>query len=190
MQKPSYQTVRLAKGKHTSPQRGVCVMELASMLAGEPFTDHPRSVAPSIGALLRGYNDIVDDVRRQDLYRYAADAIGTAGSVADERLRGRRLRAWTAEVSAPRGWWTVRAWLRARRLRDDDHESPQTSALRAIHTIRRVSDETHAAMLELLDELVAIRSGREAEAPVRRDRADRELAGARTGRGVPRAPSR
>jgi hypothetical protein len=181
MQQLNHQTVRLAKGKHTSPQRGVCVMELASMLAGEPFSDHPRSVAPSIGALLRGYNDIIDDVRRQDLYRFAADAIGTAGSVADERLRGRRLRAWTAEFSAPRGWWTVRKWLQARRLRDDDRENPQTSALRVIHAVRSVSDETHAAVLALLDELVAIGSASEAEAPVDGDRDSRELAEACTG---------
>jgi hypothetical protein len=174
MQQPSHQTVRLTKGKHTSPQRGICVMELASMLAGEPFTDHPRSVAPSIGAFLRGYNDIVDDVRRQDLYRYAADAVGTAGSPADERLRARRLRAWTAEFSAPRGWWTVRRRLRARR--DDGRESPQTSALRAIHTIRRISDETHTAVLALLDELVAIRSAPEPEAVMDGDRADAAMA--------------
>jgi hypothetical protein len=34
------------RGQHANPERGVCVMELASMLAGEPFTDHPRSVCP------------------------------------------------------------------------------------------------------------------------------------------------
>ncbi len=47
-------------------------MELASMLAGETFTDHPESVCPVIGSLLRAYNDRLDDDRRQDLYRYAA----------------------------------------------------------------------------------------------------------------------
>ena len=35
----SYQTIKLSKGKHTSPEEGACVMELASMLAGETFTD-------------------------------------------------------------------------------------------------------------------------------------------------------
>jgi hypothetical protein len=32
----SYQTVRLSAGLHTGPDNGVCVMELASMLAHEP----------------------------------------------------------------------------------------------------------------------------------------------------------
>jgi hypothetical protein len=55
----NYKTVRLAKGKHRSAQHGVCVMELASMIAGGPFTDHPASVSPVIGAFLRVYNDSV-----------------------------------------------------------------------------------------------------------------------------------
>jgi hypothetical protein len=57
----SYQTIKLSKGKHTDPQDGACVMELASMLAGEPFTDHPASVCPVIGSFLRSYNDSITD---------------------------------------------------------------------------------------------------------------------------------
>ena len=41
MPQVSHQTIRLAKGKHQSAEQGACVMELASMLACEPFTDHP-----------------------------------------------------------------------------------------------------------------------------------------------------
>ena len=77
----SHQTVRLRRGKHASPEKGVCVMELASMLAGEPFSDRPQAVCPVIGAYLRSYNDVVDDERRQDLYRYAVrgDRVGRSG---------------------------------------------------------------------------------------------------------------
>jgi hypothetical protein len=42
----SHQTIRLSKGKHASAEQGACVMELASMLGGEPFNDHPGSVCP------------------------------------------------------------------------------------------------------------------------------------------------
>jgi hypothetical protein len=42
-------------------------MELASMLAGERFSDRPRSVSRALAAFLRGYNDLLDDKRRQDL---------------------------------------------------------------------------------------------------------------------------
>ena len=86
----SYQTVKLSRGKHSSPQDGVCVMELASMLAGEEFTDHPQAVCPVIGAFLRAYNDRVDDRSRQDLYAYAAMVVGTRSTIDVERQRAQR----------------------------------------------------------------------------------------------------
>src|SRR5690242_21393105 len=73
----NHQTVRLGRGKHESPAHGVCVIELASMLAHEPFSDHPASVCPIIGAFLRSYNDCIDSRRRQDLYPYAARIVGS-----------------------------------------------------------------------------------------------------------------
>src|SRR5436305_2083833 len=83
----SHQTVRLARGRHASRHAGVCVMELASMLAHEPFSDRIRSVSPTIGAFLRTYNDGLDDARRQDLYPVAAAIVGTAGRRSVERER-------------------------------------------------------------------------------------------------------
>jgi hypothetical protein len=83
----SHQTVRLARGRHASHHAGVCVMELASMLADEPFSDRARSISPTIGAVLRTYNDGVDDVLRQDLYAVAAVIVGTAARRSVERER-------------------------------------------------------------------------------------------------------
>ncbi len=57
MSQTSFQTIRLSRGTHKSPEEGACVMELASMLADEPFSDHPKSVCPLIAAFLRDYND-------------------------------------------------------------------------------------------------------------------------------------
>jgi hypothetical protein len=65
-------------------------MELASMLANEPFSDRPANVSPVIGAFLRTYNDGVDDERRHDLYPLAASIVGTAGRRALERERASR----------------------------------------------------------------------------------------------------
>src|ERR1700710_1113313 len=76
---PSFQTVRLAQGRHASPQQGVCTLELASMLAGERFSDQPRSACAAVAAFVRGYNDAIDDVRRQDLYAVAAQLVGSSG---------------------------------------------------------------------------------------------------------------
>jgi hypothetical protein len=87
MSAPSHQTVRLARGRHATRHAGVCVMELASMLADEPFSDRPASVSPTIGAFLRTYNDGLDEERRQDLYSVAAAIVGSARRRAVERER-------------------------------------------------------------------------------------------------------
>src|SRR3954453_2995574 len=110
---PSYQTVQLQPGAHFGPEDGVCVMELASMLAGEPFSDHPRSVSKPLAALLRGYNDALDDTRRQTLKPYASACVGTAGGRAADRRRRTLVRRW---LSGERGrggplplinaWWS------------------------------------------------------------------------------------
>ena len=76
----SYQTITLSNGRHDSPKDGACAMELASMLAGEPFSDHPLSVCPVIGSFMRAYNDRIDDRRRQDLFAYAAKVVGSRAS--------------------------------------------------------------------------------------------------------------
>jgi hypothetical protein len=90
----SYQTVSLARGRHHSPHAGVCVMELASMLAHEPFSDRAPSISPTIGAFMRTYNDGLDDVRRQELYPVAAAILGTAARRAVERERINRCLAF------------------------------------------------------------------------------------------------
>src|SRR5437763_16428599 len=92
--------IRLSRGRHTSPEVGVCRMELASMQAGERFSDHPRAVSPTIACLLRWYNDLLDDERRQDLRQYADRIIGTADQPALEQLRVQRLMAWAGQASA------------------------------------------------------------------------------------------
>ncbi|HVL97530.1 MAG TPA: hypothetical protein VM266_16865 [Solirubrobacteraceae bacterium] len=83
----SHQTVRLTRGRHPSPAGGACVMELASMLAHEPFSDRPRCVDPVIGAFLRAFNDRLDHRRRQELRPYAAAIVGTRGRRHDRRRR-------------------------------------------------------------------------------------------------------
>jgi hypothetical protein len=94
MTQTAYQTVRLAKGRHDSPDRGACVMELASMLAGERFTDHPRTVCPVIAGFLRGYNDLMPDGQHDELYAYASLVVGTRASRAVRRRRARRILEW------------------------------------------------------------------------------------------------
>jgi hypothetical protein len=93
----SYQTIALRPGRHRAPEDGACVMELASMLAGERFTDHPRSVCPIIAAFLRPYNDRIGAALRNDLYAIASAVVGTAG---DRRLRRTRVARCRAQLLA------------------------------------------------------------------------------------------
>jgi hypothetical protein len=132
-------------------------MELASMLAGERFSDRPSTVCPVVGAVVRAYNDAVDDVRRQDLYRFAADAVGTRGDFALQRTR--------AELAIN--------FVRGRRP-NSKRSAPQPDAGPeeiADHVVfclarrprsrwsgRRWDDASHADVLELLERLVATQS--------------------------------
>jgi hypothetical protein len=124
-------------------------MELASMLAGERFSDHPRSVCPVIAAFLRCYNDRVDDRRRQDLYQYAALAVGTRASRATRRARIELCRRFAESHGVSDPWpapgllWVWEA-ERAGRLAG-------TTAALSHHA------EAHSTALALLDTLIACR---------------------------------
>jgi hypothetical protein len=155
MREPSYQTVRLTKGKHTSPHHGVCVMELTSMLAGEPFTDQPSSASRSIGAFLRMYNDMLDDRRRQDLYSYASQVVGTVGSKWVERTRVERLIGWAEEMLDRRSGNTMLRRV-TRRAACKQRKDPECAARYAIKAMGKVNDEVHARALALVDELIDI----------------------------------
>ena len=159
MSRVSHQTIKLSPGKHYSPDDGACVMELASMLAGEPFNDHPASVCPVLGSLLRSYNDSVDDDARQDLYAYAARVVGTRADADVERRRGESVTAWTYE----RRYRRMRRFLpefAARRLCELKTLSLESIGTQAVRQIPRHTDETHRAMLGLIDDLLAIRPRR------------------------------
>ena len=149
----SHQTITLSKGKHGSPEDGACVMELASTLAGEPFSDRPHSVCPVIGSFLRAYNDRIDDGRRQDLYAHAAKVVGSRASEDVQHARAERLRAWAVELNWS-GWLQrlvparLRAWV----------PTPPADLVgsHAVCAIPRHNDKTHAEVLALIDELLTI----------------------------------
>jgi hypothetical protein len=158
----SHQNVRLSRGKHQSPDAGACVMELASMLAGEPFSDRPQTACPVIGAFLRSYNDAVDDDRRQSLYRCAAAVIGTRAAPDVERARMQHCIDALAAIEARRP--RLRRWI----ARPSAPALPLSSialermAVRLARALQRERDEGHEQAMALLEQLVAM--GRAAEA--------------------------
>jgi hypothetical protein len=66
----------LSAGKHRSPRKGACFMEMASFLAGERWTDHPACTHPLLGALARHVNDYSSDEGRQRLVGLIPSVIG------------------------------------------------------------------------------------------------------------------
>ncbi|TAM82082.1 MAG: hypothetical protein EPN43_13925 [Jatrophihabitans sp.] len=70
-----------AAGRHLDPADGACLMEAASLLAGEPFSDHPHCVHPTVAALARLLNDATTTAGRAALWRLLPDLVANpAGS--------------------------------------------------------------------------------------------------------------
>jgi hypothetical protein len=151
----SHQTVKLSRGRHLTPDTGMCVMELASVLAGERFSDEPRCVCPVIAGLLRAYNDVVDDEHRRALVPYAAKVVGTRGTAELQRARAERCRAWGAEVAARAPWWQ---WGRRRMARRAPRFQGTGSVCGAwaVEVLSRPAWESQSELLALVDELIGM----------------------------------
>lgn len=70
----------LSRGRHRSPRRGACFMEFASLLAGEPWSDHPSCTHPLLGQLARQVNDSTSDAGRQQLVPLIPSIVGRRGN--------------------------------------------------------------------------------------------------------------
>ena len=70
----------LSRGRHRSPRRGACFMELASVLAGERWSDHPSCTHPLLGQLARRVNDHTGDDGRQELASLIPSVVGRRGN--------------------------------------------------------------------------------------------------------------
>jgi hypothetical protein len=146
----SHQTVRLSAGGHADAGAGMCVMELASVLAGEAFSPYPESVCPVIAIFLRYYNDLLDDGRRQELIPYAAHVVGTRADSQTEARRARACRRWVARIARPglrhRPVWTLLGLRRGQR----NNAAAAYAAL-----VAAASPDYHEPALRLLDRLIA-----------------------------------
>jgi hypothetical protein len=63
------------------------VVELASIIGGEDFTDRPNCVCEVIGAYLRSWNDRLGHSERQRLRPYAERVVGSRSDRATTELR-------------------------------------------------------------------------------------------------------
>lgn len=126
------------------------MMELASMLAHEPFSDRPESVSPVIAGFLRSYNDHVSPERRQDLFRYAASVVGTRADAETECLRARMCLRWARAAWDPPPV-RVRILHKLFRCQDVDGVYAARAAVAAPD-----AEFTHRQTLAFLDELISV----------------------------------
>ncbi|MFC4782862.1 hypothetical protein ACT8ZV_00175 [Nocardioides sp. MAHUQ-72] len=80
----------LSRGRHRSARKGACFMEMASVLANEPWSDHPKCTHPLLAHLARLVNDHTTDRHRGELVTLIPSVVG---------LRGRGL-PWTVALTA------------------------------------------------------------------------------------------
>lgn len=97
---PSHQTVRLGPGRHVRPQDGACLLELASMLSDQPFSDRPSTVCPALREFLIGYNDQLADAPRQDLYGLASTIVGSRSPAHVTAWHARLCTGWGVSLAA------------------------------------------------------------------------------------------
>jgi hypothetical protein len=69
----------LSPGKHRSPRKGACFMELASYLAGEHWSDHPACTHPLLAVVARDVNDYTSKAGRARLAGLIPSVIGLTG---------------------------------------------------------------------------------------------------------------
>src|SRR5262245_30361268 len=120
---------RLSPGAHAEGSGEMCVMEAASVAAGQAWTDRPASVSPVIAELLRGLNDCMADAERQRLIGLVPMLPGTRGDGEVEATRSWMVMDWHS-----RTWPST--WLRAIGCRDEAAALAGASAVFGTETLR------------------------------------------------------
>ena len=94
--------ISLHSGGHNDRTNGLCVMEVAAWMAGEPHSDKPQCVCPVIAAFLRSWNDSLPTNEDRDrlLKPLAKPILNTKA---------------TREIELTRAMlcvdWSIRVWL-------------------------------------------------------------------------------
>ena len=106
----------LHRGSHPSPEHGMCLLEAAAYLAGEPHSDHPECVSTTIAAFGRAWNDhLGDEDRDRLLLPLLPKLIGTAGG--DEKRLSLLALDWLLRVYTP-AWLDLLVPEHAEKLRE------------------------------------------------------------------------
>jgi hypothetical protein len=94
----------LQVGNHDSFEKGMCVMEAAAYVAGEPWSDHPVCACPVITAFMIAWNDgLPNDAERDRLLKpLITNIIDTRATPAVEERRSYLAFDWFIRVYTPK----------------------------------------------------------------------------------------
>jgi hypothetical protein len=138
----------LSRGKHRSPRSGACFMELASYLAGERWSDHPRCTHPLLAELARAVNDCTTDPQRSKLAGLIPSVIGlTSQDVrVDARIALHSARVALPVVSAQRqGVLAVSVFAAERVLAELDGRPAGSLQQQSVRVLQQVPQATRWA---------------------------------------------
>lgn len=146
-------TITLARGMHDTPGDGMCLLEAAAYLAGEPFSDHPQCVCPVLAAFGRSWNDSLDDQTRNRLLKPFLPRLLNTRSTPDVQDRRAFMAAdWAVRTYTP-------AWLRLAGLNDHADalaDLPELTSVQAFRDARAAArDAARAAARDALAPTVA-----------------------------------
>jgi hypothetical protein len=98
--------IRLKTGKHKNRVNGMCAMEAAAWLAGEPHSDQPACVDPVIATVVRTWQDRLNDDQRELLVKPLVPLlVGTRSTPAAQHARAIACADWAIRHVVP-------TWLR------------------------------------------------------------------------------
>jgi hypothetical protein len=123
---------KLDNGSHERRAQGACIMEAASYLAREKWSDHPECVCPVIGAFLRSWNDGLPDEERTTLLLPLLPRIVGTRNPALEKRRALMAADWLVRTYTP-------AWLRLAGLTDQAaplESLPEITSMAQVPSIR------------------------------------------------------
>lgn len=107
-------------------------------MAGEPWSDHPQCVCPTLGSFGRTWNDALSDEDRQMLKPYIPRLIGTRTTPDLQDRRAYMAADWAVRTYTP-------TWLRLINLEEEAAALEALPELVDVHTCRNARPAIEAA---------------------------------------------
>lgn len=137
-------SIRLASGSHRTPESGLCLLEAAAYIAGEPHSDHPDCVCPVLAAFGRSWNDSLDDEARNRILKpFLPRLVGTRSTPEVQDARAFMAADWAVRTFTP-------AWLRKAGLDADAQaleQLPELSSTELCRAAMPIIDRARATSL-------------------------------------------